>query len=281
MPICQQSMKYQLGYVDCNAIEMNMLDLPDEILLLILKKMNVVDALFRQNGLHSRLDQLLFDPVYVRELDFTIKSWDDSISPMNDLIIDRVCEKILPYINDKIIKLTLEPNSIERVLRVVDYPKLSSLSLMNFSKKTLQHFTGNDNYLFEINKYSISFLGNPSRIELMNKQITHLNIDIIDDTDNDNDELNLFEFILSLSKCLIDLTFHQSTQFEDRNLPILQFSSTIYPSLTKLNIRLNTLEECLFLFDGRFPSLSHCLVYIHKIFSISSSIDNKVSHHLS
>jgi hypothetical protein len=143
---------------------MNLLDLPNEILLFILKKMNVVDALFRQSGLHSRLDQLLFDHVYVRELDFTIKSWDDSISPMNDLIIDRVCEKILPYINDKIIKLTLEPNSIERVLRVVDYPKLSSLSLTNFSKKTLQHFTGNDNYLFEINKYSISFLENPSRI---------------------------------------------------------------------------------------------------------------------
>ena len=81
------------------------------------------------------------------------------------------------------------------------------------------------------------FLENPSRIELMNKQIKHLNIDIIDDTDNDNDELNLFEFILSLSKCLIDLTFHQSTQFEvDRNLLILQVSSTIYSSLTKLNI---------------------------------------------
>jgi hypothetical protein len=149
---CQQSMKSQLGYIDSNAIEMNLLDLPDEILLFILKKLNVVDALFRQSGLHSRLDQLLFDRVYVRVLDFTIKSWDDSISSMNDLVINQVCEKILPHINDKIIKLTLKPNAIERVLRVVDYPKVSSLSLMNFSEKALiQHLTGDD--FLEFNKY--------------------------------------------------------------------------------------------------------------------------------
>ena len=55
--------------------------------------MNVVDALYRQSGLHNRLDQLLFDFVYVRELDFTIKSWNNSISPMNDLVINRVCEQ--------------------------------------------------------------------------------------------------------------------------------------------------------------------------------------------
>jgi hypothetical protein len=54
---------------------------------------------------------------------------------MNDFVIDRICEKILPHINDKIIKLTIEPNAIERILHVVDYLKVSSLSLMNFSKK--------------------------------------------------------------------------------------------------------------------------------------------------
>ena len=43
---------------------------------------------------------------------------------MDDLVIDRVCEQFLPNINDKIIKLTLEPNVIERVLCATDYPKL-------------------------------------------------------------------------------------------------------------------------------------------------------------
>ena len=67
---------------------MNLLDLPDEILLLILKKLNVVEALHQQCGVHSRLDRILFDGIYVRELDWTRKRWDESISPMDDLIID-------------------------------------------------------------------------------------------------------------------------------------------------------------------------------------------------
>ena len=130
---------------------MNLLDLPDEILLFILEKIPVVDALFRHSGLHNRLDQFLFDPVYVREFDFTMKSWDESISPLNDLVIDRVCEEILPRINDKIIKLTLEPIAMERVLRAVNYPQGSSLKLMNFTKRTLhQHFTGNINHFIEM-----------------------------------------------------------------------------------------------------------------------------------
>jgi hypothetical protein len=94
---------------------MNLLDLLDEILLYILNKMNVADALFRQSG----LDQLLFDPVYARELEFKIKSWNGSISSMDDLVFDRVFEKILTSINDKI---------IERILNNINYPKVSSLS---------------------------------------------------------------------------------------------------------------------------------------------------------
>ncbi|CAF0927368.1 unnamed protein product [Adineta steineri] len=238
---------------------MNLPDLPDEILFFILKKMNVVDTLYRQTGVHSRLDQLLFDHIYVRELDFTIKSWDDSIYPINDLVTDRICKNILPHINNKITKFILEPNAIERVLRIVNYPKLSSLSLMNFSKKKLIQ------YLTE----------NSSLIKLMNEQITHLNVYIIDETDNDTDELNLLELILSLSKCLIDFTFHQSSEFRNQNLSTTELSSTICSTLTKLDIHLNTFDECLFLFDNRFPLLSHCSICIDKILLSSSSIDNK------
>ena len=138
---------------------MNLLDLPDEILLLILKKLNVVETLDQQCGFHSQLDRILFDDIYVRELDWTIKCWDESISPMDDLVIDRVCKDILPRINEKIIELTLEPNSIERVLHAVHYPNLSSLSLRNFSRKTLiEHLTSNVDLFFQSNNCSITFL---------------------------------------------------------------------------------------------------------------------------
>ncbi|CAF1260334.1 unnamed protein product, partial [Adineta steineri] len=258
---------------------MNLLDLPDEILLCILHKMNVVDALYRQSGLHHRLDQLLFDAIYVRELDFTIKSWDSSISPLNDLIIDKVCEKILSRINNKIIKLTIEPYAFERILNNISYPKVSSLSLTNFSSKTLlQHLTGI--MIINLNPLNIeSILGNDALIQLIVKQITHLNIniidEIIDETDNNNDQLNVFELILSISKCLIEFTFHQSIKNNHQCLFIDHLSSTnpICSTLTKLDIEINTFDDCLSLLDGRFPSLSHFLVYVNYISSISSDID--------
>lgn len=129
---------------------MNLLDLPDEVLLLILKKLNVVETLHQQCGVHSRLDRILFDGIYVSELDWTRKRWDESISSMDDLIIDRICENILPRINEQIVKLTLEPNSIEHVLHAVHYPKLSSLSLRNFSKNILKnHLTSNVDHFFQ------------------------------------------------------------------------------------------------------------------------------------
>ncbi|UJR12937.1 hypothetical protein I4U23_017110 [Adineta vaga] len=177
---------------------MNLLDLPNEILLYIFAKMNVVDALFRQSGFNQRLDQLLFNSIYVRELDFTIKSWDNSISSINDLVINHVCEKILPHINDKVIKLIVEPYAIERALNsAIIYPKVSSLSLLNFRSKILLQHLSENNIL----------------IELIRQQITHLHINTTDEINDNNDELKIFELILSLSKHLIELTFHQSYSY--------------------------------------------------------------------
>ncbi|CAF1462398.1 unnamed protein product [Adineta ricciae] len=235
---------------------MNLLDLPDEILVFILKKMNVVDTLYRQSAIHDRLDRLLFDHLYVDELDFTIKSWDNSISPMNDLIIDRVCEQILPHIHDKVRKLIVEPSAVARVLHAVDFPNVSSLSLMNFSTKILiEHLIENRN-----------------RLKVLLEKMTHLHVYLIDDIGND---FNLFELIISQSKSLLELTFHQSSQISDRDISISQFSSTNSSTLTKLNIELKTFDDCLFLLDGRFPSLSHYIVYIEEISSNLSSIDNR------
>ncbi|CAF1636461.1 unnamed protein product [Adineta ricciae] len=133
---------------------------------------------------------------------------------MNDLTIDRVCEQILPHIHDKVRKLIVEQSAVARVLHAVDFPNVSSLSLMNFSTKIL---------------------------------IEHL----------------------------IKLTFHQSSQISDRDISISKFSSINSSTLTKLNIELKTFDDYLFLLDGRFPSLSHYIVYIDVISSNLPSIDNR------
>ena len=53
---------------------MNLLDLLDEILLLILKHLNVVQTLDEQSGVHSRFDQ-----IYVGQIDMTNKCSDGSL----------------------------------------------------------------------------------------------------------------------------------------------------------------------------------------------------------
>jgi hypothetical protein len=58
-------------------------------------------------------------------------------------ILDKVCEKILPQINDKITKLTVDSFSAERILGAVKYPQLHSLSLVNYQSHILRrHLKG-------------------------------------------------------------------------------------------------------------------------------------------
>ena len=125
------------------APQMSLLGLPGELILYILNKMNAIDALFRLSGIHERLDKHRFDPLYVRELDFTDTTWDGKISPMDELIINRVSSTVLSRINEKITKLTVEPRAIDRLLNATSYPNMISLSLTNFTKRGLcQHLTG-------------------------------------------------------------------------------------------------------------------------------------------
>lgn len=137
----------------------------------------------------------------------------------------------------------------------------------------MKHLTSNIDHFFQSNNYSISFL---EKI-----QITHLDIHTNDDEEDKNDinEIDRLEMFVPLSKCLIDRTIHQRTLLTNVNPSISRYSSIKFSSLTKLNIQLNTFEDCLFLSDDRFPSLSHSSIFVDKIFSTSSSspVVNRVS----
>ncbi|CAF4100218.1 unnamed protein product [Rotaria magnacalcarata] len=81
-----------------NNNDINILDLPDEILSIIFNKLKTIDIFYSLLG---------------------------------------VCSKILPRINDKITKLTLDPFSTEHILSAVKYPQLHSLSLDNYQSHIL------------------------------------------------------------------------------------------------------------------------------------------------
>ena len=122
-----------------NATSVSLLDLPDELLLAIFGKLNTVDALAALTTVHERIDALLHDRLFVRELDFTTKSWVD------DRTLSAMCQSILPNIHHHVTSLTLDANSIERVLDDINFPQLTSLTLLNLSGQTLcQQLTGTD-----------------------------------------------------------------------------------------------------------------------------------------
>ncbi|CAF1106670.1 unnamed protein product [Rotaria magnacalcarata] len=246
-----------------NKNGMNILDLPDEMLLAIFNKMNMIDVLYSLVGVNQRLDQLIFDPLYICHLNVRVNSLLNSNSNIANHIFDRICEKIIPWVHHKISKLTAQPLSMERILYRMNYPQLHFVSLVDFGQAILvQHLTG-DTILRR----------------LIINQITHLNAEINDDTTrelSDENNSNIFELILSLGKCLIDLTFSQSFRDREFEVPTLNITSTgcVSLTLTKLKIKVNTFDDCLYVLDGRLQCLSTLIIDIFEIFDSSAIIDN-------
>ncbi|CAF0937632.1 unnamed protein product [Rotaria sordida] len=235
---------------------MNILDLPDEILLCILNKLNNINILYSLVDVNQRFDRLALDSIYIRDLDFTANDKSQEYRQF----LDRFCTSILPRIHHQINKLTLGHLSIERLLHIVDYSQLYSLSLIVCVPETIL------NYL----------IGDTILIRLLNKQITHFNLK----TEFRTIELfgryepTLFVMVLSFAKCLTDFTFVQCHRDPSTNSLFTVFSPhCVSSTLTKLKIDVNTLDDCLYILDGRFDCLSILIIDIEKIRPLLSNID--------
>ncbi|CAF2102204.1 unnamed protein product [Rotaria magnacalcarata] len=232
---------------------MSILDLPDEILLCILNKLNNINVLYSLVDVNERFDRLALDSIYIRDLDFTANDASQEF-------LDRLCTSILPRIHHQINKLTLGQLSIERLLHIVDYPQLYSLSLVFCQPEIIL------NYL----------IGDTILVRLVNKQITHFNLKTEFRTTElfDRYEPTLFALILSLAKCLTDFTFVQCLRDASTNSLFTLFSTNCVSStLTKLKIDVNTFDDCLYILDGRFDCLSTLIIDIEKIRPLLSIID--------
>jgi hypothetical protein len=123
---------------------LNILDLPDEILFIIFKKLNMVDVLYSLVDVNRQLDRLALDFLYIRHLDITtnmtIKSLYNQTFSIDTQVLSRICEKILPRIHHQVQKLTVEQYSMKQVLVAASYPQLYSLSLLNFQEKILYQY---------------------------------------------------------------------------------------------------------------------------------------------
>jgi hypothetical protein len=122
----------------------NILDLPDEILFIIFKKLNTIDVFYSFGDVNRRFNRLALDFLYIRHLDMTtfrsIKSEYDRISSIDAQILSEICVKLVPRIHHQVHKLTVQQDSIQQILHGGNYPQLYSLSLINFEQEILYQY---------------------------------------------------------------------------------------------------------------------------------------------
>ncbi|CAF3976910.1 unnamed protein product [Rotaria sp. Silwood1] len=70
---------------------------------------------------NERFDRLVIDPLYIRHLDVIIKASFDHICSVDNKVLSRICEKILPRIYDQVNKLIVEPHYLKQIF-TVNYP---------------------------------------------------------------------------------------------------------------------------------------------------------------
>lgn len=116
-------------------------DLPDEIIIFILKKLYDVEVLYSLIGVNKRLNTIVYDSLFTTNL--TLYFLDKFIYPLPDPMLDRFCLQILPKIHHKIKWLNLESKSMKRILLAANYPNLNGLGLYNIdTEKSLSFFNG-------------------------------------------------------------------------------------------------------------------------------------------
>lgn len=130
--------------LNMNQSNVGLLDLPNEILLIILKKLDNMDVLYSLLDVdNERLDIIIQENTFTNTLNFVLKTLTDDIFSLTDSTVDRFCKNILPRIDQNVKSLILDSLSTERILLAANYPNLTKLTFYNFNDKILSHyFTG-------------------------------------------------------------------------------------------------------------------------------------------
>jgi hypothetical protein len=116
-------------------------DLPDEILLIIFKKVDNVVLLYSLFGVNKRLNKILYDPIFTSHLNLQNPYLENlnSIHGPPRPIVNRFCLQILPKIHHKAKWLHLESSSMARFLLCTNYPNLNGLGLYNLELEKAKH----------------------------------------------------------------------------------------------------------------------------------------------
>jgi hypothetical protein len=137
-------LKENVGYNKMNRSNLTFVDLPYELLFIILKKLDNMNVLYSLLDVdNQRLDRLVKEETFTRTLNFVITTSTKDILSIADSMLDRFCVNILPKIDYNVKCLILETGSLERILRAATFPNLTELKFFNCNEKIVsRYFTG-------------------------------------------------------------------------------------------------------------------------------------------
>ncbi len=135
---------HKLDMNNSNNTRLNILDLPNEILFIIFKKLSIIDVVYSVVDVTRRFHRLALDPFHIRRLDMTdnitVSSLCNQTSSIDTQVLTRIFQKILPRIHHQAHQLTVEEYSMKQVLLAGNYPQLYSLSLINFEERIFRQY---------------------------------------------------------------------------------------------------------------------------------------------
>ncbi|CAF5001026.1 unnamed protein product, partial [Rotaria sp. Silwood1] len=116
-----------------------LMDLPDELIMIILNKLDNSEVLYSIMDVNTRLNQIVHDPTFTTKITLTKSA--DLTTALPDIMLDRFCLQILPKIHHNIKWLNLESSSMERILLAANYPNLHQLDIFINDQKCFLHLT--------------------------------------------------------------------------------------------------------------------------------------------
>lgn len=127
---------------EMNQHNMCILDLPDEILLIILKKLDNIDVLYSILGIDNRrLDVIAQENIFSDILNFvSISQSTGEFFSISGSVLNRFCIYILPRIHKNVKSLIVESASFESILRATNYPSLTKLEIFNFNQTIMSRY---------------------------------------------------------------------------------------------------------------------------------------------
>ncbi|CAF4036425.1 unnamed protein product, partial [Rotaria sp. Silwood1] len=238
-----------------NQHNVHFLDLPNEILFFILKKLDNIHVLYSLLGINNqRLHIIAQEQIFTNILNFV--SISQSTDEIFSTILNRFCTSILPIIHKNIKSIIVDSNSMEYILRASNYPNLTELKLFNFNKTIVPRYFMDDSLFGHICKQQITNL------------ILVINENNIEKIKKEAYTKNVYAAILAFFKNVKHLTIVESSAIDNYpRLSLCDLSPTTFFSstLTKLCINVNSFDDVHALLDGRLKQLITLIVQVDSI----------------